>query len=164
MIHTIYNQGEYNRRQGNERWKKYILGTDLNFCPEHSAAGTKTDPFSHWTTKGEINPESYRVNEKGNPGYLFVLPTTYTSSVPDCLVSNWKLSVADLHHILPIPQACYWEKHGFLPETTTIREGRKVWTHLHCCASQKHLGDQASIAYSHFPIPIFICTLHFGSP
>lgn len=73
-IPTIYQQGEYNRRQTGERWKTCILATDLKYRLRGSTEGTMTDPCSHKTTKREFNPESYRMNEKGDPGYLFILP------------------------------------------------------------------------------------------
>lgn len=76
----------------------YILATGLKYRPRGSAAGTTTDPCSHRTTKREFNLESYRMNEKGDPGYLFVLPIARSSSVPDC---NLKLSVDGLLYISP---------------------------------------------------------------
>jgi len=80
----------------------YTLATDLKHHPRGSAAGTTTDPRSCRTMKREFNPESYRMNEKGDPGYLFVLPTAQSSSTPDCLVYNLKLSVDSLLFISPM--------------------------------------------------------------
>lgn len=50
-IPTIYQQGEYNKRQTGERWKMYVLATDLKYHPRSSAAGTMNDPCSHRTAK-----------------------------------------------------------------------------------------------------------------
>lgn len=47
---------------------------DLNYCLRGSAAGNTTDPCSHRTMKGECNPKSYRINEKGNSGDSFIFP------------------------------------------------------------------------------------------
>lgn len=73
-------------------------------CPGCSTAGKKKhDLCFQRTTTGEFNPESYTMNEKGNPRYVFILPVTYTSSDLDCLVCNLKLSVAGLLYISPMP-------------------------------------------------------------
>lgn len=71
--HThYYQQGECNRRL--REMEVYTWAIDLNYCLRGSAAGTTADPCSHRTTKGELNPKSYSINEKGNSGYLFILP------------------------------------------------------------------------------------------
>lgn len=64
----------------------------------------QNNPCFQRTTTGEFNPESWRMNEKGNPRYVFILPVAYTctSSNLDCLVCNLKLSVASLLYISPI--------------------------------------------------------------
>lgn len=63
----------------------------MGLCPGGSAAGTTTDPVPQ-----NYNPESYRMNEKGDPLHLFVPPV---ATSPACLVRNLKLSVGWLLYI-----------------------------------------------------------------
>lgn len=62
--------------------------------------------------------------------WIFIHSPHHIYSLCSCLVCNWKLSVADLHYILPIPQARYWEKHGFLPLTQQPSEKEAAWFKL----------------------------------
>ena len=92
-IPTIYQQGEYNRRQTEERQKTYILATDLKCCPRGSPAGTTTDPCSHRTRRENSILRGTRWMKR-------VILDIYSSSplhrVLDCLVCNLKLSVDGL--------------------------------------------------------------------
>lgn len=75
--HThCYQQGECNTRLSKERWKctHELQNLITAWVIKGSAAGTTTEPCSHRTMKREFNPKSYSINEKGNSGYLFILP------------------------------------------------------------------------------------------
>lgn len=93
---------------------------DLNDCPRGSPAGTTTDPCSHRTKKGELNPKSYRINEKGNSGYLLILPIAQSSFIPNCLVCHLKPSVDGLLRISPTSSSCTTGR-GMIPSSFPLR-------------------------------------------